>query len=542
MKKSIAILAGLVLILFLLPQTMLANDPFPDVSFTHANAGAIQYLKTQGVISGDAQTGRFAPARTLNRAEFAKMIVTAKEWSVADVPYSPVFPDVPQGEWYTPYILKAYERGVLQGNAQGKAEPGKPLLMAEALAMSMRAFGFTVGALRGREAWYAPYLKTAQEKLIIDNSLVEHNTILTPPAKVIPRGEAAQLVYNASQIPSGAPTQTYHVLLCMMRWNASDPALKPSDLGKVLADVNAYFNEVSYGRMGFEFHFAGNTVYQGALPADFGAEAQAAALTCDPTIDFDEIDRMIIYPSRTFDLSFYASSKAQTQEGEKQLKALFIRDFLIGHLVHEMGHSFSGIHIHGLECGPSVVSTSDCRIASYANPYDPLGEPTFAGHFSGWNKVKFGWADTQEITESGTYELPALETWSLKPPVLRVSYADGSALCMDYRKPKGFDDFAARGVRDRIASLVKFPPEGALLLYTCPDNGIMTLLDTTPQSKTSETLADFADGYLKKGQVFTNVSLGLTVSFTNQGDSAQVTIQKNAEGSVPILPEVINFE
>lgn len=51
--------------------------PFPDVPTDTKNFKAITELHVKGVMTGDEFTGKFEPNRGLNRAEAAKMLVTA---------------------------------------------------------------------------------------------------------------------------------------------------------------------------------------------------------------------------------------------------------------------------------------------------------------------------------------------------------------------------------------------------------------------------------------------------------------------------------
>lgn len=180
------------------------EPPFPDVAASHKNALAIKTLKDLKIVSGDGKTGLFNPDRILNRAEFAKMIVEAKVWSTDDVSYEAVFPDLPDGQWFTKYMLKAHAMGVIKGTGTGLAAPGRQVLLTEALAMTLRAYGVAIRQPLGKEQWYDPILVMAREQFILDEATKQQiasghidGKILASFNAGVPRAEAAQILSNA---------------------------------------------------------------------------------------------------------------------------------------------------------------------------------------------------------------------------------------------------------------------------------------------------------------------------------------------------------
>ena len=101
MKKRVL---GGVLALSLLMGT--CGAAFSDIQ-TPELAQTAAVLKSLKIMEGDSGGG-FAPNRSLTRAEFAKLIVTA--FGVTDVTayknYT-VFPDVPNTHWAAGYIIAA---------------------------------------------------------------------------------------------------------------------------------------------------------------------------------------------------------------------------------------------------------------------------------------------------------------------------------------------------------------------------------------------------------------------------------------------------
>lgn len=163
---------------------------FPDVSAGHKNAIAIATLQQLGIVKGDSATGKFSPNRVLNRAEYAKMIVEAKGWDVTDVKCTKIFPDLDCSQWYGKYIVKANQEGIIKGTGEGKAEPGREVLMVEALAMTLRAFDIEVDEASNGEQWFEPYLDLYKKDKI-------NSEITTSNSAGLPRAQAAQMIVNA---------------------------------------------------------------------------------------------------------------------------------------------------------------------------------------------------------------------------------------------------------------------------------------------------------------------------------------------------------
>ncbi|MBM3230840.1 S-layer homology domain-containing protein [Candidatus Peregrinibacteria bacterium] len=92
------------------PAAAMAPSAFPDVAEGHPYASAIRQAYDYGFIAGDPD-GMFRPDDTINRAEFAKIIVsvaTPKE-DIATCMESwegNSFSDVPADAWFAPYVAR----------------------------------------------------------------------------------------------------------------------------------------------------------------------------------------------------------------------------------------------------------------------------------------------------------------------------------------------------------------------------------------------------------------------------------------------------
>lgn len=94
---------------------------FQDVGSNIAWAKeAIEVLAGRGIISGTG-SGQFEPNRSINRAEFAKLVVeTLGNKSLNQG--TGMFSDVDSSKWYADYIGKAFATGLIEGS-NGKFRP-----------------------------------------------------------------------------------------------------------------------------------------------------------------------------------------------------------------------------------------------------------------------------------------------------------------------------------------------------------------------------------------------------------------------------------
>jgi len=171
MKKYFCLLT--VLAVFLSSSTAFAGV-FPDVAEDHDNYKAIEYMKKEGYIDGYSDL-TFRPSNEINRSEAVKIIVSALNIPY-DGDYLVLFGDVPEDQWYFPYVMGAREAGIVSGGDDGKFNPGKTINLAESLKMVSEALGVNVPELPegekvfsdvGPGEWYADYALYAREKNIV---------------------------------------------------------------------------------------------------------------------------------------------------------------------------------------------------------------------------------------------------------------------------------------------------------------------------------------------------------------------------------------
>ena len=144
---------------------------FKDVPATHNNADAISYLKKKGILTGNPD-GTFRPNGTINRAEFAKMMLLALDINPAPAKGNR-FSDVPKNAWYSDYVETAASLGIITGYPDGTFRPDGTINRAEVFAMIARAAKDRLPSYSSfsdvdSSAWYASAAGYAQQKKLLD--------------------------------------------------------------------------------------------------------------------------------------------------------------------------------------------------------------------------------------------------------------------------------------------------------------------------------------------------------------------------------------
>ena len=113
---------------------------FSDVPEDHPQAEAIEWLQEKGVSEENAN---FYPRRPINLAEFIAMglIAAGLDQDSLDQYAVSRFEDVPTEAWFTPYVTKAEEFGMLSQFRGNQLLPKRTLTRGEAAELGLRIFG-----------------------------------------------------------------------------------------------------------------------------------------------------------------------------------------------------------------------------------------------------------------------------------------------------------------------------------------------------------------------------------------------------------------
>ena len=153
-----------------LSLTVLASgnklDDFPDRTIVPDWAKqSFDALLRADVISGYGD-GTLKPNNTINRAEFAKILVNVTDQDLI-TPTTPSFPDVRPEHWFYPYIETAHSLGWVNGYPDGSFRPGNTINRAEVAKLIAKSFIFNVNTNQQTEFWYEPYIDTLEDRGVL---------------------------------------------------------------------------------------------------------------------------------------------------------------------------------------------------------------------------------------------------------------------------------------------------------------------------------------------------------------------------------------
>lgn len=209
MKKSL--ISFLAIIGILLGSITVFAKEFPDLSNTHPNFVAINYLSNEGVLNG-YDDGTFQPERLVNRAEALKIIFESMEVEMDDgLDKEGLFSDVPADAWYAGYVAYGKNEGIINGNPDGTYAPARTVARAEFMKMLLNSIGFKKEQWENQKIfndvpeneWFTPFMNYAGQAGLISPD--DNQNLL--PGKEMKRGEVSEVLYLLIVILNGDQTQ-----------------------------------------------------------------------------------------------------------------------------------------------------------------------------------------------------------------------------------------------------------------------------------------------------------------------------------------------
>ena len=196
LKKSLALLLALAMVLSTFAITGVSAQTFGDTNGHWAEA-LIDKWSGNGVING-YEDGAFRPDDYITRAELAKIISTAKNYTnMADI----AFADVAGDEWYVSDLRKCVAQGVIGGYEDGTFRPDNYITREEASAMFVRAYNINATALLNfaDSADVSEWAKTAVTALVGANVIGGYEDGTFRPGASITRAEVVKILDGAAQ-------------------------------------------------------------------------------------------------------------------------------------------------------------------------------------------------------------------------------------------------------------------------------------------------------------------------------------------------------
>ncbi len=184
-------------------EPLISGAPlFSDLSENHENYEAIEALQKREVISGYPD-GTFKPERGVSRVEALKLIFAGLEAVVPDPEtlhflLEDLFPD----QWYAPYVAHAINQGVVKGYPDGTFKPAQTVNKAEFAKMLVLGLNIDMDMDVPEDApmigsdvrptdWFYPYVSFLVENGILD--LIDNRF---NPAEPMDRAKVAEAIWR----------------------------------------------------------------------------------------------------------------------------------------------------------------------------------------------------------------------------------------------------------------------------------------------------------------------------------------------------------
>ncbi len=189
MKKVLSFVLVLSLVLGSFSMAFAADvNSLTDIA-DNANEQAITVVNDLGIVTGYPD-GTFKAEQAVNRAEFAAMITRAlaiPESALAGYTAT-TFKDTTGYGWAVPYLAFCESKGIMLGDGNGNAMPGRTITVNEAMTMTLRALGYTNNSSALIGTWPSNYVTLGQTVGLYDDVATD---------STINRESAAQVIYNA---------------------------------------------------------------------------------------------------------------------------------------------------------------------------------------------------------------------------------------------------------------------------------------------------------------------------------------------------------
>lgn len=172
---------------------------FSDIQITNPLYVSTTYMSEKDIIGGYPD-GSFGPEKIINRAEALKIILLATEKPVAEK-VEQRFGDVPADAWFARFVTFAADANIVSGDGEtGEFAPGRTVNRAEFLKMLVLAFDIDTSKFVlnvpskdvPEDAWFAPYMNFAVKFEVMSQDANE----MAYPSQALTRGEAAQYIFN----------------------------------------------------------------------------------------------------------------------------------------------------------------------------------------------------------------------------------------------------------------------------------------------------------------------------------------------------------
>lgn len=181
------------------------SNAFKDMDGYEWASDSVTKLYKAGIINGVAED-EFAPASSVTRAEFSKMI--CKVFALKPARSQSAFADVSSSDWYAPYVQSLYETGAVTGVDENNFSPESEIRRQDVCAIIYRLLTGEGDTLSTAELSFedsdevAEYAKEAVSSLFAAG-LIKGSDGKFMPNELMTRAEAAVLISRLNDYRNG---------------------------------------------------------------------------------------------------------------------------------------------------------------------------------------------------------------------------------------------------------------------------------------------------------------------------------------------------
>jgi hypothetical protein len=328
---------------------------------------------------------------------------------------------------------------------------------------------------------------------------------------------------------SATPTS---VLVILAYWTAPDSVTTTRARDQLFTSDNAWFKEVSYGAVSL----TGTVTPWLRIPAPVSglcytyadkllSDARAKARTLGATYDWTAFDRTVVYFPRCSGSDTTNVAGWAYEPGD----SVWLNGYMDRRTsVHELGHSYGMAHADGYTCtsgGVRVTMGGTCKVTTYGDPYDAMGQSNYVAHFDAVNKDLAGWLGSRKrvlTTSTTTLTLAPFEKPSTLPLVAVADSPTSTSRSywIEYRQPVGSDAKLPAGATGGVLVHLRDSAVGS--------HGY--LLDPTPGD------ASFSTAVVRTGTSW-QAPDGVRIAVTSAGTSG-ATVTVSGARATPTAPSV----
>lgn len=175
------------------------QEPLYDI-IGHKYEDAIRYLAENEIIQGYPD-GSYQPEKSVNRAEFTKIIVGAKLGSEPTDSAASCFPDVKSSDWFSSYVCYAKNAGIIGGYPDNTFKPANNINLAEAAKILVNTLDIDMSTDASGD-WYEVFIRSMQNLSYIPDSFGS-------VSQLVNRSQMAEMVYRIMEEITSKPAKSF---------------------------------------------------------------------------------------------------------------------------------------------------------------------------------------------------------------------------------------------------------------------------------------------------------------------------------------------